>query len=263
MCSQTKQCICLILVFASASLVGLRAAASLVTPAGVDINTNDAWRTTTVGKSLDGDHDNVYGTDGYEAGNWAGTVLPLYLTLSYFGSNFTGNSYAQIDNPALTGAGPVANINSGDHYRNGGGTASEQDFFAINLTADKTFRLGIITDVLGGGFSGENPDGLRVRQTVGGAADSGLVLAGSAGADHDGDIDYYFFDITGSAGDVFVVSGRNDLAYVDNGIGGLTFDSITIPETSAFLFCAAALLPVGMIVCLRHRWIPLRGRRSS
>lgn len=230
---------CIVLAVAALALAGQSAhAAAVITSAGVDITTNDSWRTNSVIKPLDADGNNIYGTDGYFTSSWLANSLPAYATVGLAASmlTFAGNaSYTRLDNAAGT-----ATIQSGVHYRQPG--AVEMDFYTITLTAATSFRLGIITD--NADFAAISPSDLRVRQTVGGTANSGLI---SAAADRDKDGDYYFFDITGGQnGDVFVVSGVNDTTNASNGLAGITFD--TIPEPSS-----ALLGGLGLLVLFRRR----------
>jgi len=218
-----------LLAVLAVGLFATQAFAASIGYVGADVTTNDAWRTTTLAKALDGDADNVYGTDGWEARSWAASFShPAYATVAINApSSYPGNaSYAYLDNPAATGPAPVANIVSGVHYYGGAG---EQDFYTATLTQAVDFRLGIITDNTD--FAAISPSSLRVRQTVGGGANSGLI---SAAADRDNDGDYYFFDVTGGqVGDAFVVSGVQDGGHGSNGLAGITFDqSSGIPVTT-------------------------------
>ena len=114
---------------------------------------------------------------------------------------------------------------SGVVYASPGGAAVQNDIIEVTVSSDHSFRLGIITD--NADFTTISPTSLRVRQTAGGSADSGLIPA-SSGRDKNGD--FYFFDITGAqAGDKFMVSGVNDPGFGSNGLYGVTFDTTTAP----------------------------------
>jgi hypothetical protein len=210
--------------------------------AGADIATNGAWRTNSVVKPLDPDGNNIYGTDGWQAGSWAaGASLPAYATVavnapnSFDAANLGGVTYLSLDNPVAAGV-----LETGVHYYGNAVTGNEQDFYTITLTGAADFRIGIITDHTD--LAAISPSQLRVRQTAGGSANSGLI----ATIDRDLDGDYYFFDITGGqAGDTFVVSGvvstfpdGTPPGAQSNGLGGITFDTIT-PSQAVIRYAGA------------------------
>jgi LPXTG-motif cell wall-anchored protein len=208
-----------------------------ISQAGSDVTTNDAWRTTDVPKPLDLDGDNVYGTAGYvlfRSSSSQPTVQPPYANVvrasgtSLYGpapchpAPGTGDShgnYVCLDDPVFTGPAPVADSRTGTVYK-AGGAGAEHDLIVISVTAPATFRLGVIQD--NHDHTPISPIALRLRQTVGGTADSGFL---SAAADRDLDGDYYFFDvIEAQPGDVFVLSGLNASGHASNGVYGVTFD---------------------------------------
>jgi len=179
-------------------------------------------------KPLDSDGNNVYGSDGYLlTGSTDLLVNPAYATVSRAsGNTYPGNgSYTLVDNPQASGT-----RRTGVWYSSSAQN-SVDDLVRIDITAAKSFRLGILTD--NADFSDISPDQLRVRQTVGGAADSGLI---GAYLEPNRDTDWYFFDILNAkVGDTFVISGRNVYggsgAQGSNGIGGITFDTaVATPE---------------------------------
>ncbi len=240
--------VALVLTFLLATSDAIRAA--VITYAGADLTTNDAWRTNNLVKLLDIDGDNVYGTDGFVLfGGGQASSAPTYATVAQGAgtSVFGGNaSYTNFDNAAFTGPAPVANVVSGVVFNAPGGT-NPTDFVTFTLTQPQTFRLGVITD--NADFAAISPTTLRVRQTVGGSADSGYV---SAAADRDRDGDYYFFDVSGQAGDIFAVSGNNDSGFSSNGVYGVTFDSQIVPESSTLVLLATGLF--GLAIWWRRRW---------
>ena len=196
---------------------------------GGDFTTHDAWRTTSAIKTLDGDLDNVYGTDGYLLFNSgigaAGTVQPSYATgtnvaPSQFGPSGT---YVPIDNPTIApGPGPIANTNTGTAF----GSTTETDFAEITVVQAGNFRIGVLQD--NHDFAAISPASLRIRQTVGGLADTGQI---ATLLDRDLDGDWYFFDaINAAVGDVYRISGINDTGHPSNGIGGITFDRVTVAQ---------------------------------
>ena len=214
-----------------------------ISQAGSDLTTRDAWRTSGVVKSLDSDGNNIYGSDGYAV--YGSTpnqpiVQPSYLTVTQAaGTNVffspgiapdpgTGPvttqapKYTGLDDPDFTGVGPVADTITGTVYRGGQGANQEGDLLVFTVTTNKSFRLGVIQD--NHDFAAISPLALRLRQTVGGSANSGLF---SANQDRNRSGDYYFFDVVGAkAGDVFVLSGVNDGGHSSNGVWGVTFDSL-------------------------------------
>ncbi|MFN0130689.1 MAG: hypothetical protein ACKV19_28845 [Verrucomicrobiales bacterium] len=225
------------------AIAGLTAthAASIV-QVGVDSSTGRDWRTSGTVKPNDVNGDNIYGTDGYRIASFAGADNPLniqqpgYATYALAsgiaGFEGPGNETHQssFDDVTQTGVGPVPDIIAGDWYRGGGGGPNVQDFFTITLTAPASFRLGVIGDQ-----TSNNPNGLinessDAVQVVGpGGADSGLLLSPAKNSIPD----YYLFDITGNAGDVFTIMGRNNTGWSDNALGGFFID--TIPEPSVSL----------------------------
>ncbi|WP_264326275.1 cadherin-like domain-containing protein [Romeriopsis navalis] len=213
--------------------------------AGVDVTTNDAWRTSTVSKPLDLDGDNIYGSDGfylYSSGSHTRTSPPAYATVSQVAGtlNYPGNgNYIQFDNPDQTGPGPVANVITGLVY-NQPGAGVETDWLDISFTTAGRYRVGIVTDNTD--FVPISPADFRLRQTAGGTIDTGFI---AASGDRDRDIDYYFFDVIAEAGDVFRLSGRNDGGHPSNGIGGVFFDSLAIPVLDAVN--EDAIAPVGAV----------------
>ena len=223
-------------------LLAARAEGAAVSFAGADTSTNDAWRTTDLVKPFDIDGDNVYGTDGYEISSWNTSLAASYASVVVNAPfSFDGGaeipSYYPLDDPAGTGPAPVVNDESGVQYYSAVAGTPEQDFYTITLTQNADFRLGVMVD--NGDFLAISPSSLRVRQTVGGSGDSGLVLV----TDRDFDADYFFFDVKGAgAGDVFVVSGVQDPNMGSNGLAGITLDSFPVPEPSTLALFSLGLM---------------------
>lgn len=193
---------------------------------GGDFTTHGDWRTTTTAKLFDADTDNVYGTNGYMlfgSGSSVPTLQPSYATATRVSPSLFGPSgaYLAIDNPAIApGPGPITNIYTGTAY----GGNSETDFAQITMTASGNFRVGVLQD--NHDFVAISPLSLRLRQTVGGTANTGLMATNT---DRDKDGDWYFFDVTDAvAGDVFRISGLGDSGHGSNGIGGITFDTLFV-----------------------------------
>ena len=207
-----------------------------ITIVGIDIETNDAWRTTDVVKPL-GDADNVYGTDGYfiaqgPNGDPINLSPPPYATVDlvpgkgYEGVGAEAHQSSFDDVSQAPGPGPIPDLVCGDYWANSGPTGTEDEFFTITLTQDVTFRLGVITDC-----TPDNPPGLLFESAVGvrvlgpDGVDSGIVdVAGPNEEWRNADVDYVLFDIKGSAGDVYTVWGVNDARWEANALGGVFFD---------------------------------------
>jgi len=236
------------IVMLGVCLVALSASAATIAPAGEDVTTNDAWRSTDIPKPLDADGDDIYGTDGWfialEAGN--GDMPPAYATVTLLtgnGPEYGSNVQAPIDDPALTGPSPVANVDCGDWWLEPP-PQPEVDFFSIRLNADANFRLGVLADqtFLEGQPDHqvlyESPQAVRVR---GAGADSGLVdTLGPGEAWRNHDVDYFMFDINGQQGDEFIVSGLDDARWAALAMSGVTFD--TTPEPSSLLLVLTGML---------------------
>ena len=205
--------------------------ASTVSFAGSDLTTHGAWRTPGVTKALDGDANNIYGSDGYVVTK-SGPVVsnPAYATVTQLTtySNAGNGNFASIDNPQSAGL-----IGTGLWYSTSA-QGSQDDMARITFSRIVKTRVGIL--VSHADFVDSTPDNLRIRQTVGStgsAGDSGLIACPLNPARTG---DWYFFDITAKPGDVFVISGTN--AYSDsqqqtiNGIGAITFDQVTVIPVS-------------------------------
>lgn len=258
--------------------------AATVTQVGSDIsngtvtNTLDRWRTTDYVKPLDADGsagNYVYGTAGYRLyASAQPTPISLPTFVSSVSALVTGtqgpiSGWGAIDNASLTGPAPVANVDTGILFNNvtGAGTpanaqpvGTEADFLEITLSANQNFRLGVVTGNVGGAFF--NPASLRVRQTLGGAGDSGLMVADpDVTSANDNMTDYYFFDIVGGvAGDKYRVSLVSGAASSPSGtvyLHGVTFDALAeapaVPEPSTFILAALGLAGLGLLVWRRRK----------
>ena len=201
---------------------------------GVDEETNDAWRSSDIQKPY-GDEDNIYGTDGwliaqYPDGDENNTLQPPYAEITILGKGYEGvgaeQYQAKFDDVTLTGTGDVPDLVCGDYWANSGPTGTIDDFFEITLTEDTSFRLGVITDT-----TPEGPPGLiwEASRSIKVSGPDGIEsdLIDAVGADEewrDADVDYVIFDISGNAGDVFIVAGEQDERWQANALGGIFFD---------------------------------------
>lgn len=208
------------------------ASATTISFAGSDLTTGGAWRTSSVSKTLDADGNNIYGSDGYFlATSPGGAVLssPSFVTgflnlgQSFYNGAAASPQYSLIDNPTAAGTRMT-----GVWYQNSA-NLTEDDLLRFTLSQNASFRLGVLVDT--SGQVDVSPSSLRLRQTAGGTANSGLQtsnLAANLVAD------WYFFDVSGTSGDQFVLSGINwyngGAAQFSNGVAGLTFDTLSVPE---------------------------------
>lgn len=205
-----------------------------IVPVGVDEETNDAWRSSDIQKPY-GDEDNIYGTDGwliaqYPDGDENNTLQPPYAEITILGKGYEGvgaeQYQAKFDDVTQTGIGDVPDLVCGDYWANSGPTGTIDDFFEITLTENTSFRLGVITDT-----TPDGPPGLiwEASRSVKVSGPEGIEsdLVDAVGTDEewrDADVDYVIFDISGNAGDVFIVAGEQDERWEANALGGIFFD---------------------------------------
>ena len=217
------------------------------------------WRTTDVPKALDPDGDNIYGTDGWirptgEFRPTGGKVDPSYCTVSYIGlggwySYSTGQLPSGpggfLDDALLSGPDPVADVEAGREEKIG----TVNDMVQIDVTEDGSFRLGVMTDFIysyaGAGVEA-GPTSVRVRKTIGGNDDSGMIAVPVRNTL----ADWMFFDIIDAvAGDQFIVSIESFTnPWGWSQISHLSFDTIPagapIPEPAGLGLLGVALLAV-------------------
>jgi hypothetical protein len=224
-----------------------------ITYLGQDTSTLANWRTAATAKpaAFDPNGDDVYGSDGYHVAFWTGTsgpsiavqsTLPGYVgsVVPTLSSVYGAGGYEAINDPSAA-VQPTNNFAGLWHQSVG---TNEHDLFDITLTEDAFFVLGVISDTHDQ-QNGYNLDSIRARQTTGGTADTGL-LSISRGAR----LAYYeFFEISGVAGDVFTISGRNSTGGSVT-VTGVTFEQIPEPSTLVMLL---GLAGVGLLGCLRRR----------
>ncbi len=187
--------------------------------AGPDLG-DGAWRTASRTKPLDPDGDNVYGTAGYDvlySQNGNLQSLPTGVSVTQLAPGlYPGNGgYTVIDNPAT----PGSTIISGVGYFGGITPGAAYDFVSVSFSANAKYVMGIYSDNTD--YAGISPSALRVYQVSGGTADSGLITtAGTRNGD------WYFFNISANAGDVFHIQGiAQSSPPGSSGIGIVTFDS--------------------------------------
>lgn len=232
--------------------------AATITYLGGDATSNANWYTASVVKpdAFDPNDDNKYGSDGYHVSymtaNNNATLeyvvsLPAYIASVANGAHITttwGSStsgYPLVDKPT----GPDDNTG----LRLSANTANlERDYLVITLSQNADFIMGVTStqgrwvDVFSTG---------RLRQTVGGSADTGLVDLASTPVDpvtNPASLALYdFFRINGSAGDVFVFSAKHNFAGFQAGTFGVTFEAIPEPATLGLMALG------GMMMAFRGR----------
>ena len=201
--------------------------------AGQDLSTHPNWRTTSVAKPMDSDGDNVYGTQGYYIRSSGLTMssLPAYVSgvVNFAGSTFSNAAYSDFDDPRVAPGPSVVDLtDTGIFYSPfvAGTQGQEYDLLSFTLSQDAAFRLTVLTD--NADPATVTPALLRLR---GGGANSGLIPT----TDWNRNVDYYFFDVVGHAGDQFILSGTKQTA--DSvGVAGIAFDATgDIPEPATMV----------------------------
>ncbi len=197
-----------------------------ITYAGVDTSTKSNWRSTSMTKPQDISGDNAYGTDGYIAGVAQTAILnPAYATLAIIGGtqDGTNGAYINVDKATDPISTTVADENAPARYHYPVPTLSEHDSVRITLTSAKTFRVALLADIRTDNAI-FNSSGFRIRQTAGGGADSGMqnFTNNNSGGD------WHFFDITGVAGDQFVLSLRASATVGETAFARLAIDSVVV-----------------------------------
>lgn len=230
---------------AVAATTGFTSAATIVIAGGqsnFEAHTNDptdGWRNTTTAKPLDGDGDNIFGTDGYDlSGSSAPLALPAYVFSSTIGGGHN-QTRGLVDDPTDPTGADIAGGWSGG---NGASGTFGTFVFQGGTLATETLRLGVLYDSDWNLAWGTQT--FTLTQTVGGTdsvTTPTLALAGDG-------VDIAFFDITGiQDGDTFVLS-YTDVAIGWAHIGGVTFDTVVVPEPST-----TALLGLGGLALILRR----------
>jgi hypothetical protein len=231
-----------IVAFASALVLsGLTANAATISSAGSVVDDAGGqvtfWKTTSVGKSLDSDGDNVFGT-----------LADLMYTIRYKNGgtlfSFDGSDpqvgpfpgYAQVDDPngepyPNTSHGLIPVRTTTDNGATGTGNAHDMFIFTVLTAGTPDFRLGIANDGLDN--AGYSSASVGLRQ-VAGPSNTGATANLSATANNV--IDMHFFDVRGAQiGDQFAVWGIGGaFGYVTHSI--VTWDTlgpVTIPEPAS------------------------------
>ena len=161
----------LTLVLVGGTLQGLLLAwssqAAWVSYVGADLNTSGAWRTPAVIKPLDGNGDNLYGSDGYLLATSPNGDLaqnPSFATATrlaiygYYGGDQTNPHYLLLDNPS------GGSMNAGLWMSTGTLDLEEQSMAEIVVTAASSFRVGVLVDQCD--FADLSPKHLRLRKRI-------------------------------------------------------------------------------------------------
>tara|TARA_B110000908_G_scaffold170627_1_gene230754 strand:+ start:116 stop:856 length:741 start_codon:yes stop_codon:yes gene_type:complete len=201
----------------------------------------DGWRNTTTAKPLDGDGDNILGTDGYDL---SGSSAPLLLPSYVFSSTISGGhnqTRGSVDDPSdPTGADIAGGWSGGNSASGTFGTF----VFQGGTLATETLRLGVLYDSDWSLAWGTQT--FTLTKTAGVGTDSVTSPTLTLGGDG---VDVAFFDITGiQGGDTFVLS-YTDVSIGWAHIGGVTFDTVVVPEPST----TALLGLAGLALILRRR----------
>lgn len=242
--------------FVAAAVVTLASPAvaatiSFVNSGVPDTTTLDAWRTSSVVKTMDADGNNVYGSDGYYMAGPVGVTVPTYLqSVSLSATNYGGDgNYAVIDSPSNV----PNNVNSGLFFRTNTFDTVISFTVSSTLVGSKSFRVGILNNNQGHSSndnSGLTPDFIAVNQTSGGSATSGTLDSSSTPTPFQARAHWIFFDISGAvANDTFAINiGSDGAPHNQTGIGGLTFDTIPEPTSIGLLGMGA----MGLLVRRRR-----------
>lgn len=237
------------------------------TAAIVDTEVNQ-WSDTSFAKTLDIDGDSRYGTAGVflpnttTANGAADTAVAFERTTSFtsaavaaasnnIGGNFQNNGgttgFIENDTNTATLRLGYVGFNTGSNNT----AIPLTDLFTFTLTADQavgeTLRLGV--------FGGSNNSDTRLgftdlQITAGGVSAS---TTDNRATNTGNQIDLYLFDITGLVtGDTIVISAANSNLAGRNfnaaTIGGVTFDTVVVPEPSS-----TALLGLGGLALILRR----------
>jgi hypothetical protein len=208
------------------------AQAATITFLGSDAASHEAWRSTDVDKAINGpvgadpNGDNAYGNDGYSLVPMATpisptTALPTYVTsVSFLGSFYNGNGgYPLIDDPtdAIDVAANQTPINTGIRY-------SASPIATFELMQDSEF---VLTILLTGNSPLNRPTSLSLTRTVGGTATDAATIP-----TYTEDVHYLFFEVDGTAGDIFAISQAGT---GNSGIGGVAFEALP-PAGTVIMF---------------------------
>jgi len=215
--------------------LGATAQAATISYVGLDETTNADWGSTSVAKEFDAD--NWYGTDGFQIQNTASAST--YATIAHVGASWDWGYGPGIDDPANgtfpPGSATIPDINVGKAWGVSAGAAGTwSDCWTVTLTDDASFGITLFVDHWYNG-AGYGPDSARVYLQ---SAPETKVAATDA-LNNDYDEDYALWNVTGVAGDVFVVEVQRG----STGYGhttGLALDPtyVVVPEPATMSLVA-------------------------
>lgn len=238
-----------ILALAFLALSACSSFAVMVTHAGDSLGLGPEWRNPLVPKVLDGDEDNILGSDGYllyatspngtQAGIGGNDVwsFPSYASISTGATSKRYRGNAQIENP-VAGGTYNGTLQSGIAYYQAG-LGQRFHFLDINFsqTLSKPVRIGFFVV----GYATSNVPS-KFELISGATSLAYYPPVHSTGSQ----FDYMFFDISGiTAGtqiSLFVTSSTDPGSLNRNPeIAGVTFDSV-VPEPSTLVATAIATI---------------------
>lgn len=212
------------------------------------------WSLASVVKSFDIDGNNLYGSDGYALMNTTNSAAaagpldsitqsaPSYtLGIAYTAASAGfSSSYFGAEDVLLPGnTGGTLNLGYAGVDAAPNVVVPLQEVFAYtlnrNMATGETFRVGIILDSLADTQIGAN----ALRLVAGANQADATLVAGS----RTGRMDMYFFDVTGltNGEEIQIWLGKEATAGINAAtMGGVMFDSITVPEPSIGLLLGLA-----------------------
>jgi hypothetical protein len=238
----------LMLGVAVAAILAVSAVADatvLITYSGAEVDTAADWRTASVAKSYDADHNNVYGSDGYILFN--GTVtLPSYVSSSttfVTGRSTDSDVFPLCDDPTTTpGSTPTKTYLTSTSI--GSASNVKQVGFTVNANVPASFSISVMGDSVGADAHGGAGYACSAYQ-VGGPDGSANA---PATANNDKIPDLYVFTITGAqAGDSIELWSSPGTLWNQHCLSAVGFD--TAPEPSVLV-----LLITGVIGLLAYAW---------
>jgi len=224
-------------------LLGLVAGAQAasISYVGLDETTNGKWGSTGVAKPFDADH--YYGTDGWLVDY--NTKASSYATITHVGRFFEWNyGPTQIDDPSYVPDVDATSVTLRKAFSSESGTNNIWSAgWTIELTQDASFGMALIVDLMWGNMA-FGPQGVRVYLQ----GDPGSAVTATDSVKNNNDTDYVLYNLSGSAGDVFVVELQNDGQYSHT--AGLMLDPayVVVPEPATM-----SLVALGAVAALVRR----------
>ena len=195
--------------------------------------------------------------DGYFAAGTRLSSLPSFVTvITTAGADSSAAGFQGVYSVIASPAGGT--VQAGLTYNITPAISDEQDLLKIFIGngVPSNFYIGALINI--SGDPADDDDDVRLRQTAGGSANSGLISTRNTNY---GSVDLVLFQITGAApGDIYTVSGVENRRSSSSGnyspsLAGLTFSTAVVPEpTSTCLFLLALVgITLGYGVKRFHR----------